>query len=75
MENILLTKNEEYLIASARYFGIIIFKINENDFTEIAHYEIKYCEQTILSNDEKIAYISNGSNGILVLNIEDFSNI
>lgn len=33
------------------------------------------CEMVLLSDDEKVAYLSDGTYGITIVNIEDLNNI
>lgn len=73
VENVLLNRNNDLVFVSIRYYGLLILDIKdkENDPIEVSEYYSGMCEYVTLSSDESHIYLSDGTKGITILNIED----
>ncbi len=61
---------------SVRYFGVVFLSYpldqRNQDPLEISHFsQDSYAEHCLLSSDEKILFVSDGLNGLTILNISN----
>lgn len=69
-----LSKDNSFLVLCARFYGIIIlnFDIENRILIEAGNYWNGNTEMAILSKDETMAYLTDGTIGVRIVNITDF---